>query len=71
MFQRMSHPERGEYLTPGSVLDFSGFERAEPGLAPIHGEHTEEILFDELSLSQREIGELINQKIVAIGYSKS
>ena len=71
MFQRMSHPERGKYLTPGSVLDFSGFERAEPGLAPTHGEHTEEILFDELSLSQREIGELIDQKIVAIGNSKS
>ena len=70
MFRRMSHPDRGAYLTPGSVLDFSGFERAEPGLAPIHGEHTEEILFDELSLTQREIGELIDQRIVEVGRSK-
>ena len=69
MFRRMSHPDRGAYLTPGSVLDFSGFERAEPGLAPIHGEHTEEILFDELSLTQREIDELIDQKIVEVGHS--
>ena len=66
MFQRVNHPDIGEYLTPGSVLDFSDADREPSGTAPVHGQHTEEILADDLAMTQREIGTLVDEKIVGV-----
>jgi len=67
MFSRVVHPNIGEYLTPGSILDFSAVPRVPPGEAPVHGQHTEQILAEVLSLSKSEIGKLVDKKIVGLG----
>ena len=49
----------------GSALDFSAFPRETPRRAPILGEHTDEILGQELGMSDSEIGRLRDAKVVA------
>ena len=65
MFEEVEHPGVGRYLMPGSPLDFVGRERLPVRRAPLLGEHTEEILAEVLGLSQREIGALHDQGVVA------
>ena len=65
MFQEVDHPGVGRYLLPASPLDFVGRERLPVRRAPLLGEHTEQILADVLGLSQREIGALHDQGVVA------
>jgi 2-methylfumaryl-CoA isomerase len=65
IFTELNQPGIGEYLVPGSPLDFSAFPRETPRRAPILGEHTDEILSQELGMSDREIGELRDARVVA------
>jgi len=65
MFSMLDHPGVGTYLTPGSPLQFTGLERADPARAPLLGEHTDEILFDVLGMSDSEIGHLRDDGVIA------
>ncbi len=58
LFREVDQPQIGTYLTPGSPLAFDGTLAVEPTPAPRLGEHTEEILADDLGLTTAEIGSL-------------
>ena len=58
LFQEVDQPQIGTYLSPGSPLAFDGALAVEPTPAPRLGEHTEEILADDLGLTTAEIGSL-------------
>ena len=58
LFQEVDQPQIGTYLSPGSPLAFDGALAVEPTPAPRLGEHTEEILADDLGLTTAEIGHL-------------
>ena len=64
MFTAINQVGIGEYLTPGSPLDFKGMGRSTPLPAPGLGEHTTEILADILQLSATEIGRLYDNRII-------
>ena len=64
MFTTINQVGIGEYLTPGSPLNFKGMGRSAPLPAPRLGEHTTEILADILQLSDREIGRLYDNRVV-------
>jgi 2-methylfumaryl-CoA isomerase len=65
MFTELHQPGIGDYLVPGSALDFSAFPREAPRRAPVLGEHTDEILSQELGLTDGEIGKLRGAGVVA------
>ncbi len=65
MFSELEQPGIGKYLVPGSPLNFSAFPRETPRRAPILGEHTNEILSQDLGLSDGEIRKLRDAKVVA------
>lgn len=65
MFSELEQPGIGTYLVPGSPLNFGAFSRQTPRRAPILGEHTDEILTEELGLSDAEVCRLRDAKIVA------
>ncbi|MDE0607458.1 MAG: CoA transferase [Acidimicrobiaceae bacterium] len=58
LFREVDQPQIGRYLSPGSPLAFDGALAAEPTPAPRLGEHTDEILADDLGLTSAEIGSL-------------
>lgn len=60
LFATVDEPDIGPVLQPGTAL---GFERSFAP-APRLGEHTEEILTDELGLGLAEIGALVDQGVV-------
>ncbi|WP_089724224.1 CoA transferase [Candidatus Thiosymbion oneisti] len=65
MFSELEQPGIGPYLVPGSPIDFGAFTREPPRRAPLLGEHTDEILSQDLGLSDSEIGRLRAAGIVA------
>lgn len=65
LFEELEQPGIGTYLTPGSPLVFSALERLPPRRAPLLGEHTDQILGEELGLSETEIGRLHDDDVVA------
>jgi 2-methylfumaryl-CoA isomerase len=65
LFAQVEQPGIGSYLVPGSPLEFGEFARLPPRRASILGEHTDEILMDILGLSDAEISQLHDKKIVA------
>jgi 2-methylfumaryl-CoA isomerase len=65
MFAEVDQPGIGTYLMPGSPLAFSDAERLPPRRAPLLGEHTDEVLAGVLGLSDKEIGRLHDQGVVA------
>ena len=65
MFEDIIQPGIGEVRAPGSPLSFSAVPRTPPGPAPILGQHTAEILADDLGMSEAEIGRLHDAGIVA------
>jgi len=65
MFQMADQPGIGRYLMAGSPLEFSAIERRKVGPAPVLGQHTEEILGEDLGLSPTEIGRLHDDGVVA------
>ena len=64
MFTTINQAGIGEYLTPGSPLNFKGIGRSAPLGAPRLGEHTTEILADILKFSDREIGRLYDNRVI-------
>ena len=58
LFREVDQPQIGTYLSPGSPLAFDGALAVEPTPAPRLGEHTEEILAEDLGLTTAEIGSL-------------
>lgn len=65
LFNEIEQPGIGRYLAPGNPLNFAQFARAPVAPAPRLGEHTDQILADELGLSGAEIGRLHDAGIVA------
>lgn len=65
MFSTLEQPGVGRYLVPGSPINFGAFERQTPRRAPILGEHTDEILSQDLGMSDSEIGSLRDAGVVA------
>jgi 2-methylfumaryl-CoA isomerase len=65
MFADIDQPGIGRIRAPGSPLAFSAMDRRSPRRAPLLGEHTVEILSDELGLSELEIGRLHDEHVVA------
>jgi 2-methylfumaryl-CoA isomerase len=65
LFASVDQPGIGEYLVPGSPIMFTGSDNLAPMKAPLLGQHTDEILAQELGLAAHEIGVLHDQKIVA------
>ena len=64
MFSTINQPGIGSYLSPKSPLNFQSTLQSEPLVAPLLGEHTEEILGGTLNLSENEIGKLYDNKII-------
>jgi len=65
MFSELEQPGIGKFLVPGTPIDFGAFDREPPRRAPILGEHTDEILSQDLGMSDSEIGQLRDVGIVA------
>ncbi len=65
LFEEVEHPGIGRYLTPGNPLYFTGSRRQAVRAAPLVGQHTDEILAEELGMSSAEIGRLHDANIVA------
>lgn len=64
LFKQVEQPGIGTYLMPGVPLQFGAVERAHPR-GPQLGEHTDEILAEDLGLSDREIGALHDSGTIA------
>jgi 2-methylfumaryl-CoA isomerase len=64
MFSELEQPGIGRYLVPGSPISFGAFVREPPRRAPLLGEHTDEILSNDLGLSEAEIGRLRESGVV-------
>ncbi|MBL8416264.1 MAG: 2-methylfumaryl-CoA isomerase [Propionivibrio sp.] len=65
MFSMVDQPGIGSYLAPATPLDFTDVPRLPAKLAPVLGEHTDQILLDILGLSEAEVGRLHDDGIVA------
>lgn len=65
MFADITQPGLGVVRAPGSPLSFSAVGRTPPRPAPVLGEHTVEILAEELGMSEAEIGRLHDAGVVA------
>lgn len=65
LFSNVEQADIGTYLMPSSPLQFGAFERQNACPAPSLGQHTEEILADELGMSSGEIARLFDQGLVA------
>jgi 2-methylfumaryl-CoA isomerase len=58
MFQRTEHPGVGRFLTATSPLHFGALPRHGPGLAPILGQHTRQVLQHLLGLDDQALAAL-------------
>jgi len=65
MFREVDQPGIGTYLSPGSPVAFDGLLPQEPRPAPRLGQHTDEILAEQLGLTGAEIGTLHDDGVVA------
>jgi 2-methylfumaryl-CoA isomerase len=65
MFASVQQPGIGEYLMPGSPLDFGDVERLPVRRAPMLGEHTDEVLCELLGLAEHEVARLHDEGVVA------
>lgn len=65
LFSMVTQPGIGEYLAPASPIRFSSVENLDAMAAPTLGEHTDEILAEDLGLTSSEIGALHDSQIVA------
>ena len=65
LFSLLDQPGIGEYLVPASPIMFEKPTNLAPMLAPTLGEHTDQILAEDLGLSAHEIGSLHDKNIVA------
>jgi len=65
VFWDIEQPGIGKVRVGGSPLSFSAAERLDPAPAPVLGQHTEQILAEELGLGTSEIGRLFDEGVVA------
>lgn len=65
LFGDVVQPGVGTVLSPGSTAFFGSAPRVPPMPAPVLGQHTDEILLDELGLSAAEVGRLHDRGIVS------
>lgn len=65
LFQSVEQPGIGEYLVPGSPIRFTQSDNLPSLVAPRLGEHTDQILSEDLGLNSATIGKLHDDKIVA------
>ena len=65
MMGQISQPGIGDYLASGSPIRFGEALDLDAMPAPVLGQHTEEILKQELGLGDGEIGRLLKEGIVA------
>jgi len=65
VFRDIHQPGIGTVRAGGSPLSFSAVDRVDPAPAPVLGQHTEQILAEELGLSASEIGKLFDEGVVA------
>jgi 2-methylfumaryl-CoA isomerase len=65
LFSSIEQPGIGNYLVPSQPLSFSGLAHASPKPAPLLGQHTEQILAEELKMSSSEIASLFDSGVVA------
>ncbi len=65
MFNEVLHPSGVAYLTPGFPAAFDYVERLPAPTAPRLGQHSEEVLSQVLGMSTAQIGQLIDQRLVA------
>lgn len=65
LFADVEHPGIGTTLTPRSPIDFSACEPVPPQAGPVLGQHTDEILYEVLKLSEGQIADLHDRSIVA------
>lgn len=64
MFGMVDQPGIGQYLVPASPIRFTAADNVGPMKAPLLGQHTDEILADDLGLPAGEIGRLHDAGIV-------
>lgn len=65
MFTVLDQPGIGRYPVAATPLQFGALPREAPKVAPLLGQHTDEILSGILGLSGVEIGKLHDEKVVA------
>ena len=65
LFSDLEQPGVGKHLVPGSPLAFSQTQDRGAAVAPQLGEHTEQILAEDLGLTPAAIGSLIDRGVVA------
>jgi 2-methylfumaryl-CoA isomerase len=70
MWEIVEHPGVGEYLMPGTPLDFSAVPRVPVRRAPQLGEHTEAVLSDLLGMTTAEIGRLERDGVVRCAHER-
>lgn len=64
MFRTLHQPGIGDYLVPGSPMQFGALPSLPPRRAPVLGENTDEVLADVLGLSAARIGALRDARVV-------
>ncbi len=65
MMAQIHQPGIGDYIASGSPIRFAKSHNLSVKTAPRLGEHTEEILKDELGYTDAELGKLMQQKVLA------
>jgi len=65
MFEMIQQSGIGEYLAPASPIRFSSPSNLPPMHAPTLGQHTDQVLSEDLGLSALAIGKLHDQNVVA------
>lgn len=65
IFSLVEQPDIGTYLVAGQPMSFSAVTREPARAAPRLGQHTDEILAEELGLSEGQIARLHDQGVVA------
>jgi len=64
LFERVHHPSTGTYLTPSSPIRFGAGGNLGALSAPRLGQHTDQILAEELGFSSGQIGKLHDEGVV-------
>ncbi|MCH8225133.1 MAG: CoA transferase [Chloroflexi bacterium] len=62
MIITLDHPQRGPFMMPGCPVQLSD-SPVEPKIAPLLGQHTEEVLTEILGFGESELAELKEQKL--------
>ncbi|MHA6770302.1 CaiB/BaiF CoA transferase family protein [Sphingobium ummariense] len=64
MLQTIQHPRLGEVVLPHSPLNYGGYERIDLVPAPELGGHSAEVLRDMLDMSNQDIAELKQSRVI-------